>query len=186
MLGPWKGVWLGKKTAVYKVDNGKPLAPGMNPSFVMAYSIKLESKAQRSDLRLQAARTFTDEFMLADGKVTPLLGFVRFFKNSVQHWAISIEGGMLRAVPLSAVMAREGEVTEETQQELRRFARAVGLYTEDANPPLRLHAHAEVPVAQLHAGRASFPPKDEYAKAAKADAKRKEAAKKSRKRSQSC
>jgi hypothetical protein len=74
-------------------------------------------------------------------------------------------------------MAREGKVTEETQQQLMRSAQAAGLYTEGANPPLLFLAQAEIPVAPLHARSASLPPKDEYAKAAKADAKHNEAAK---------
>jgi septin family protein len=74
-------------------------------------------------------------------------------------------------------MARDGEVTEKTQRELMRSARAAGLYTEGANAPLQFHAQADVLVAPRHAWRASFPPKDEYAKAAEADAKRKEATK---------
>ena len=58
-----------------------------------------------------------------------------------------------------------------------RSAQAAGLYTEGTNPPLLFHAQAEILVAKLHAKSASLPPKDEYAKAAKADAKHKEAAK---------
>jgi hypothetical protein len=87
VLGPWKGVCLGENPSVYKEDNGKLPAPGMDPSFVMTHSVKLKSKAQRSDLRVQVARAFTDDFMLPDRTVTPL-GFVRFLKHSVQHWAI--------------------------------------------------------------------------------------------------
>jgi hypothetical protein len=78
VLGPCNGVCLGENPTGYKVDNGKHPAPGMGPSFVMVYSIKLESKAQRFDLRLQAARAFTDEFVLADGTVPPLVGFELF------------------------------------------------------------------------------------------------------------
>jgi hypothetical protein len=59
-------------------------------------------------------------------------------------------------------MAREGEVTKETQQQLVRSAQAAGLYTEGANPPLLFHAQAEIPVAPLHARSVSLPPKDEY------------------------
>ena len=58
-----------------------------------------------------------------------------------------------------------------------RSAQAAGLHTEGANQPLLFHAQAEIPVALPHAKSASLPPKDEYAKAAKADAKHKEAAK---------
>jgi hypothetical protein len=75
------------------------------------------------------------------------------------------------------VIARESEVTEETQQQLMRSAQAAGLYTEGANQPLLFHAQAEIPVALPHAKSATLPPKDEYVKAAKADAKHKEAAK---------
>jgi hypothetical protein len=74
-------------------------------------------------------------------------------------------------------MAREGEVTEETHQQLMRSAQAAGLHTEGANPPLLFQAQAEISVAKLHARGANLPPKGEYAKAAKADAKHKEAAK---------
>jgi hypothetical protein len=112
----------------------------MDPSFVVASFVQLTSTAQRSDLRVQAARAFTDESMLADDTVTPLAGFVRLLKHNFHHWAIFLKGGKLHAAPLSAVMARDGEVTEKTQRELMRSARAAGLYTEGANAPLQFHA----------------------------------------------
>jgi hypothetical protein len=73
VLGPWKGVCLGENPSFYKMYNGKPPAPEIDPSFAMAYSVEFESKGKHYDLRVQATRAFADEFMLAGSTVTPLV-----------------------------------------------------------------------------------------------------------------